>query len=58
MDYRMKIVKTIENKLCGLFTSEQLSVILDTVILTLNDYEATERCPEIISLDDTNTRAN
>lgn len=56
MDYRMEIVKTIENKLCGLFTSEQLSVISDTVILTLNDYEVTERCTEIIPLDDTNTR--
>jgi len=56
MDYRMEIVKTIENKLCGLFTSEQLSVISDTVILTLNDYEVTERCTEIVPLDDTNTR--
>lgn len=55
-DYRMSFIRGVESSLVNQFTPEQIAMISNVVTVTLADYEITERCTDLIPLDDINER--
>lgn len=53
---RNKLIKSIESELVGKLQPEQFDLVVATIIKTLNDYEVTDRCTDIVVLDDANER--
>lgn len=55
-DYRSQFVRAIEYGLAEVVPVEIIPSIINVVTSTLNDYEITERCTDIIVADDLNER--
>ena len=55
-DYRMMFVRDIESALVNTFTPEQLNMISVAVVKALDGYEITQRCTDLVPLDDENER--
>ena len=55
-DYRMEIVKSIEESIIGTVNQNQLQTISSIVVRILNDYEITERCTDIVKRDTANEK--
>ena len=55
-DYRTALVRDVEALLSTRFSQDQISMISNAVIKALGEYEITERCTDIVPLDDTNER--
>jgi len=55
-DYRMSFVRDVETALTNHFRAEQVTLISNIVIKALSGYEITERCTDLVPLDDTNER--
>lgn len=55
-DYRMSFVKDVESVLVGRYGQKETAIISNIVVKALDSYEITERCTDLIPLDDTNER--
>lgn len=55
-DFKMKFVRDLEERLSGVFDSTQLSSISNAAVKALANYELTDRCTDIMILDDFNER--
>lgn len=55
-DYRMSLIQDVENELIHQFTPDQVTMISNIVLKALSGYEITERCTDIVPLDDTNRK--
>lgn len=55
-DQRMEYIKKLETMLSSVYDAAQISVISNTALKALSDYEISERCTELAPLDDFNER--
>lgn len=55
-DYRMSFIRDVEAALALNFTPDQVALISNVVVKVLADYEITERCTDLVPLDDANER--
>lgn len=55
-DYRMSFVRDVETALAASFTREQIAMVSNIVIKALDAYEITERCTDLVPLDDGNEK--
>ena len=55
-DCRMSFVRDIETALVNHFSAEQVTLISNIAIKALANYEVTERCTDLVPLDDANER--
>ena len=55
-DYRMSFLKDVEASLANHYGPEQITMISNAVAKALNNYEITERCTDLVTLDDTNEK--
>ena len=55
-DYRTMFINSVQEDLVSKIGSDNLSVVMDSVIKILNDYEITERCTEVAVQDSINDR--
>lgn len=55
-DLRMEYIKKLETMLSSVYDAAQISVISNTALKALSDYEISERCTELAPLDDFNER--
>ena len=55
-DQRMEYIRELETQLSSVFSTAQISLISNAAIKALSEYEITERCTELVILDDYNER--
>lgn len=55
-ELRMEYIKKLETMLSSVYDAAQISVISNTALKALSDYEISERCTELAPLDDFNER--
>lgn len=55
-DLRMEYIKKLETMLSSVYDAAQISVISNTALKALSDYEISERCTELAPLDDFNEK--
>ena len=55
-DPRMEYIQKLETMLSSIYDAAQISIISNTALKALSDYEITERCTELAPLDDFNER--
>lgn len=55
-DQRMQYIKDLELALSSIFDTAQISIISNAAIKALAEYEITERCTDLVILDDYNER--
>ena len=55
-DFRASFLESVENNLVGIFNKQQLEMIMDKITLVLNDYELSERCTDITTIDSVNEK--
>lgn len=55
-DYRINIVRSVEEQLVSVVDPERLQIISNVLTRVLNDYEVTERCTDLAVRDSTNER--
>lgn len=55
-DPRMEYIRKLETMLSSVYDAAQISVISNTALKALSDYEITERCTDLAPLDDFNEK--
>ena len=55
-DFRASFLESVENNIVGFFDKQQLEMIMDKITLVLNDYELSERCTDIATIDSVNEK--
>ena len=55
-DYRMQFVREVETNLALRYDPEEIAMISNVVVKALEGYELTERCTELMVLDDVNEK--
>ena len=55
-DYRISFIRDVETMLVNHYDPEQVALISGIITKALSDYEITERCTDLIPLDDTNEK--
>ena len=55
-DYRIQFLESLENTLVTFLPFEQMSMVVNTVVKILADYELSERCTDIVPVDPLNVK--
>lgn len=55
-DYRMSLIQDVENELINQFAPDQVTMISNIILKALSEYEITERCTDLVPLDDVNNK--
>lgn len=55
-DYRLNFIRDLETGLSSTFDAAQISLISNIAVKALSDYEITERCTDLVPLDDFNEK--
>ena len=53
-DYRMEFIRSVEASLVSTFSQEQIMLISNMIVKELDMYEITERCTDVIPVEDIN----
>ena len=55
-DYRMNFIRDLETELSSVMDAAQVAMVSNITIKLLSDYEITERCTDLVPLDDVNEK--